>query len=75
MIRLLFPLVLAVTQLLSVSAQKLRNLLKPGYKTPIAAHSWTLRLVAGGHNRPRGILFEQQGALLFVDTRSEFDNC
>ncbi|KAK1981953.1 hypothetical protein LZ30DRAFT_749672 [Colletotrichum cereale] len=70
MIRLPCLLVFAATQLLSVSAQECRNLLKPGYKTPIVARGWTFRLVTDGYDRPRIILFNQQGALLLVDARS-----
>jgi glucose/arabinose dehydrogenase len=43
------------------------NLLQVAYPAPVAADGWEYRLVAQNLTRPRGILFDADGALLVVD--------
>jgi glucose/arabinose dehydrogenase len=44
------------------------NSLKTSYAAPVAADGWSYRLVATELSRPRGILFDTEGALIVVDT-------
>lgn len=44
------------------------NSLKTSYPAPVAADGWSYRLVATELSRPRGILFDTDGALIVVDT-------
>lgn len=44
------------------------NSLETSYATPVAADGWSYRLVATELSRPRGILFDTEGALIVVDT-------
>ncbi|RSL38556.1 hypothetical protein CEP53_014771, partial [Fusarium sp. AF-6] len=44
------------------------NNLKTSYEAPVAADGWSYRLVASELSRPRGILFDTEGALIVVDT-------
>ncbi|KAM0426680.1 hypothetical protein ACHAPT_007996 [Fusarium lateritium] len=50
------------------SSQCKINNLKTSYLAPIAADGWSYRLVASELSRPRGILFDTEGALIVVDT-------
>lgn len=43
------------------------NTLSVSYPAPVAASGWEYRLVAQNLTRPRGILFDSDGALLVVD--------
>ena len=43
------------------------NNLAVSYPAPVAADGWEYRLVAQNLTRPRGILFDSDGALLVVD--------
>lgn len=53
----------------STLAQTCSNTLRPRYNNPVVAGGWAFRLVANGFTRPRGIIFDQSGALLVVDSR------
>ncbi|KAJ4160430.1 hypothetical protein NW754_003552 [Fusarium falciforme] len=44
------------------------NSLEASYAAPVAADGWSYRLVATELSRPRGILFDTEGALIVVDT-------
>ncbi|KAK7426010.1 hypothetical protein QQZ08_007458 [Neonectria magnoliae] len=44
------------------------NDLSVAYDNPVAADGWSYRLVANELDRPRGILFDTEGALLVVDS-------
>ncbi|KAK7403021.1 hypothetical protein QQX98_011221 [Neonectria punicea] len=44
------------------------NDLSVAYDDPVAADGWSYRLVANELERPRGILFDTEGALLVVDS-------
>lgn len=43
------------------------NKLTVSYPAPVAASGWEYRLVAQNLTRPRGILFDSDGALLVID--------
>lgn len=53
----------------STLAQTCSSTLRPQYSNPVVAGGWSFRLVANGFTRPRGIVFDQSGALLVVDSR------
>jgi glucose/arabinose dehydrogenase len=44
------------------------NDLEVSYPAPVVADGWSYRLVAEGFTKPRGILFDSDGALLVVDS-------
>ncbi|KAF4990093.1 hypothetical protein FDECE_14501 [Fusarium decemcellulare] len=44
------------------------NNLKTSYPAPVAADDWSYSLIASDLSRPRGILFDTEGALIVVDT-------
>lgn len=51
-----------------VLADACPNTIKPKYGAPVVAGGWAYRVVASGFTRPRGIMFDQNGALLVVDS-------
>jgi glucose/arabinose dehydrogenase len=70
MARLLLCAALAAfLQMQLVFAQTCSNTLQPRYGPPVVAGGWAYRVLANGFTRPRGILFDQNGALLVVDSR------
>lgn len=51
-----------------VLADACPNTLKPKYGAPVVAGGWAYQVVANGFIRPRGIAFDQNGALLVIDS-------
>lgn len=60
---LLSSLLLATT-----SAQGCSNSKEVDYQSPVAADGWSYRLIADDFRRPRGIVFDDDGHLLVVDS-------
>lgn len=52
----------------AVAADSCSNTLKVDYPAPVAADGWSYRLVATGFTKPRGILFDNDGGLIVVDS-------
>lgn len=52
----------------AAAADSCSNSLKVSYPAPVAADGWSYRLVANGFIKPRGILFDTDGALIVVDS-------
>ncbi|KAI7786083.1 hypothetical protein LA080_004937 [Diaporthe eres] len=46
------------------------TVLSPSYETPVVGSGWTAQLIATGLNKPRSIIFDQNGALLVVQQGS-----
>lgn len=46
------------------------TVLKPSYEAPVVGSGWTAQLIATGLKKPRGIIFDQNGALLVVQQGS-----
>lgn len=68
MVRLLSSAAVAASCLVGFSwAQSCSNNLKPDYKAPVTGDGWSYRLVAQGLKKPRGILVDDNGALLILD--------
>lgn len=55
---------------LAQAADSCSNTLAVSYPAPKAADGWTYRLVADGFTKPRGLVFDKDGALLVVDSGS-----
>ncbi|CAH0020551.1 unnamed protein product [Clonostachys rhizophaga] len=51
-----------------VLAADCANTLTVDYPTPAVADGWAFRLVANGFTRPRGLIFDNDGGLLVVDS-------
>lgn len=54
----------------SSSAGACPTVLKPSYEAPVVGSGWTAQLIATGLKKPRGIIFDQSGALLVVQQGS-----
>lgn len=52
----------------AVAADSCSNTMKVDYPAPVAADGWSYRLVANGFTKPRGILFDNDGGLVVVDS-------
>lgn len=52
----------------AVAATCASNTLETDYPAPVAANGWTYRLIAKDLSRPRGILFDNEGGLIIVDS-------
>jgi hypothetical protein len=59
----------AVFFIQTILAQTCSNTLRPQYNSPVVGGGWSYRLIANNFSRPRGIVFDQSGALLVVDSR------
>ncbi|RSL94736.1 hypothetical protein CDV31_014177 [Fusarium ambrosium] len=67
--RILTSLLLSISLAKAQSSDQCKiNNLKTSYEAPVAADGWSYRLVASELSRPRGILFDTEGALIVVDT-------
>ncbi|RSM14546.1 hypothetical protein CEP52_001325 [Fusarium oligoseptatum] len=67
--RILTSLLLSISLAKAQSSDQCKiNNLKTSYAAPVAADGWSYRLVASELSRPRGILFDTEGALIVVDT-------
>ncbi|KPM37874.1 hypothetical protein AK830_g8709 [Neonectria ditissima] len=60
--------VLFVSSTAAAASGSCSNDLTVAYDKPVAADGWSYRLVGDGFERPRGILFDTEGALLVVDS-------
>ncbi|RSL61128.1 hypothetical protein CEP54_006374 [Fusarium duplospermum] len=67
--RILTSLLLSISLAKAQSSDQCKiNNLETSYEAPVAADGWSYRLVASELSRPRGILFDTEGALIVVDT-------
>ena len=68
---LLFAAVVALLYYVqsTAAADTCANTLTTKFSAPVVAGGWSYRLVANGFKRPRGILFDQEGGLLVVDSQ------